>query len=61
MARSRRTPAMLVWQMLFGAFQPQSTREIKKATSSERTRISYLTVLTGYHACGSPNTLEMTL
>ena len=35
MARSRRTPAMLVGQMLLGAFRPRTTREIKKVTASE--------------------------
>src|SRR5580692_11310338 len=32
--------------MLFPAFQPQTTGQIKKVTSSERTRISYFTALT---------------
>src|ERR1700722_6604201 len=31
MARSRRTPAMLCWQMLFPAFRPQTTRKLKKS------------------------------
>ncbi len=47
MARSRRDPGDACWQMLFRAFQPQTTGQIKKVTSSERTRISYLTALTG--------------
>jgi hypothetical protein len=34
MARSRRTPAMLVAQMLFAAFRPRTPREIKKVTAS---------------------------
>src|SRR5882724_5597772 len=39
--RSRRNPGDACWQMLFGAFRPQTIRKIKKVTSSERTRISY--------------------
>jgi hypothetical protein len=31
MARSRRTPAVLFGQMLFGAFRPRTTREVKKS------------------------------
>ncbi len=38
MARSRRTPAMLVRRQLFGAFRPQTTRGIEKAIDSERSR-----------------------
>src|ERR1700735_1997740 len=29
-------PGDACWQMLFGAFRPQTTREIKKVTASER-------------------------
>jgi hypothetical protein len=36
MARSRRTPAVACWQVLFRAFRPQTTRKINKVTSSER-------------------------
>src|ERR1700720_3789139 len=54
MARSRRAcpehsrgnPGDACWQMLFRAFQPQTTGQIKKVTSFERTRISYCTALT---------------
>src|ERR1700722_13683680 len=38
MARSRRTPAMFIGQMLFGAFHPQTSIEIEKVTDSERSR-----------------------
>ena len=47
MARSRRAlslsvaernPGEACWQMLFPAFQPQTTGQIKKVTSSERSR-----------------------
>ncbi len=34
--RSRRNPGDACWQVLFGAFRPQATREIKKVTASER-------------------------
>ena len=33
---------MLVGQMLFGAFRPRTTREIKKVTASERSAITDL-------------------
>jgi hypothetical protein len=33
-------PGDACWQMLFQAFQPRTTCQIKKVTSSERTRIS---------------------
>src|SRR6202040_3745185 len=54
MARSRRAcpehsrgnPGDACWQMLFRAFQPQTTGQIKKVTSFERTRISSFTTLT---------------
>ena len=29
-------PGDVCWQMLFGAFRPQTTREIKKDTASDR-------------------------
>src|SRR5579863_4779559 len=34
--RSRRNPGDACWQMLFGAFRPQTTREIEKITHSDR-------------------------
>jgi hypothetical protein len=34
---SRENPGDACWQMLFAAFRPQTTREIKKVTASERT------------------------
>jgi hypothetical protein len=34
--RSRRNPGDACWQMLFRAFQPQTTGQIKKVTSSDR-------------------------
>jgi hypothetical protein len=47
-------PGDACWQMLLGAFRPQTATEDKKVTNSERTRISYLTALTRDHLCGSP-------
>jgi hypothetical protein len=52
--RSRRNPGDACWQMLFGAFRPQTIRKTKKVTTSGGTRISYFTAHTGDHACGSP-------
>jgi hypothetical protein len=40
-------PGDACWQMLLGAFRPQTTTEDKKVTNSERTRISCFTALTG--------------
>jgi hypothetical protein len=40
-------PGDACWQILLGAFRPQTTTEDKKVTDSERTRISYLAALTG--------------
>jgi hypothetical protein len=39
-------PGDACWQMLLGAFRPQTTTEDKKIKTSERTRISYFTALT---------------
>ena len=48
--------------MLFRAFQPQTTGQIKKVTSSERTRISYLTALTSatYVVLPKENHMQLT-
>jgi hypothetical protein len=47
-------PGDACWQMLLGAFRPQTTTEDKKVTNSERTRISYFAALISDYLCGSP-------
>jgi hypothetical protein len=48
--------------MLLGAFRPQTTTEDKKVTTSERTRISYFTALTGatYVVLPKENHMQLT-
>ena len=48
--------------MLFPAFQPQTTGQIKKVTSSDRTRISYFTSLTSatYVVLPKENHMQLT-
>jgi hypothetical protein len=45
-------PGDIYWQMLLGAFRPQTKTD--EVTNSERTRISYLMALASDYVCGSP-------
>jgi hypothetical protein len=55
-------PGDACWQMLFRAFQPQTTGQIKKVTSSERTLISYFTALSSatYVVLPKENHMQLT-